>query len=149
MATDRIMELSSLVLACAIKAATAYGLPPTGVVAVLEAEGGRTGEVSENVNGTRDIGLMQVNSLWLAPLAKKWGVTPDEAEAALRDRPCTNIAVGTYILADCINRRGGDFWQGVGCYHAPSDPDRARAYAGRVAGKAAERFGREVFRPER
>lgn len=149
MATDRIMELSSLVLACAIKAATAYGLPPTGVVAVLEAEGGRTGEVSENVNGTRDIGLMQVNSLWLAPLAKKWGVTPDEAEAALRDRPCTNIAVGTYILADCIHKRGGDFWQGVGCYHAPSDPERARAYADRVAGKAAERFGLEVFRPER
>lgn len=149
MAPDRIMELSSLILACAIKAATAYGLPPAGVVAILEVEGGRTGEVSENSNGTRDIGLMQVNSLWLEPLAKTWGVSRDEAEVALRDRPCTNIAVGTFILAECIHKRGGDFWQGVGCYHAPSDAERARAYAARVAGKAAQRFGPQVFRPER
>lgn len=141
------MELPSLVLACVIKAATAYGLPPTGVVAVLEAEGGRTGEVVENANGTRDIGLMQVNSLWLTPLAEGWKVSRDEAEAALRDRPCTNVAVGTWILADCIAKRGGDFWQGVGCYHAPSDPERARAYMGRVAARAAERFGLDVFRP--
>lgn len=141
------MDFSPLIMACVMNASNLYGVPPAGIMAVLQAENGRTGEVSRNTNGSHDIGPMQVNSLWLAPLARGWGVDEATAEAALRERPCTNIAVGTWILADCIHRHGGDFWQGVGCYHAPNNPDLASAYVGRVAGKAAALFGREVFRP--
>ncbi|MDD3444789.1 MAG: lytic transglycosylase domain-containing protein [Zavarzinia sp.] len=139
------MAISSLLLSCVLQASQLYGVPPAGILAVMRAEAGRLGAVSENRNGSRDIGPMQVNSLWLAPLADGWGVDEATAEAALRDRPCTNIAVGTWILADCIRRRDGDFWAGVGCYHAPGDADRARAYAGRVAGKAIDLFGPDVF----
>ncbi|MCF4164780.1 lytic transglycosylase domain-containing protein [Zavarzinia compransoris] len=140
------MSVSSLLLACVLNASQLYGVPPAGIMAVMRAEGGTTGAVSENGNGSRDIGPMQVNSLWLPVLAEGWGVDEAAAEAALRDRPCTNVAVGTWILADCIRRRGGDFWAGVGCYHAPSNDDRARAYAGRVADRATELFGSRVFR---
>ncbi len=139
------MAITSLVMACALKAAALYGVPSAGVLAIIEAEGGRPGLVHENGDGSRDLGPMQVNSLWLPTLAAGWGVDPAAAETALLDRPCTNVSVGTWILADCIRRRGGDFWQGVGCYHAPSDPARAAAYAARVSSKAAALFGRGIF----
>lgn len=140
------MDLSPLIVACVMNAASIYGIPPAGIYAVMAAEGGTMGEISENTNGSRDIGLMQVNSLWLAPLSRRWGVDEATAEDALLNKPCTNISVGTWILAECVQRRGGDFWAGVGCYHAPNDPARASAYAGRVAGKATALFGSQVFR---
>lgn len=139
------MVLTAAVLACVINAAGLYGVPPAGIIAVLATEGGQPDKVSFNRNGSYDIGLMQVNSLWLDPLAESWRVDRTTAEQALRQRPCTNIAVGTWILADCIRRRDGDFWQGVGCYHAPGNRQLAEAYIGRVAGRAAALFGTRVF----
>ncbi len=139
------MTITAQILACVIHAAQLYGVPQAGIIAILETEGGETGAVTQNPNGSRDIGPMQVNSLWLDLLAGAWAVPADAAEQALRDRPCTNIAVGTWILADCIRRQDGDFWRGVGCYHAPNDPVRAGAYVARVVGKANARFGPQVF----
>lgn len=139
------MDFTPLIMACVMNASQLYGVPPAGIYAVLAAEGGRTDAVSPNDNGSYDIGPMQVNSLWLAPLAQGWAVDRATAEAALRSKPCTNIAVGTWILADCIQRRG-DFWQGVGCYHAPNNAELAGRYISRVAGKATALFGPDVFR---
>ncbi len=71
-----------------------------------------------------DIGLMQVN----------WRYHEDK----LRDTwhaldPYFNLRVGAGILRQCFEQRG-DWWEGVGCYHAPSNPVRARRYRSRVVG---------------
>lgn len=80
--------------------------------------------VGRNSNGTRDIGLMQINSAWLPKLAQ-YGVS----EANLFDA-CTNAYVGTWILAQNIARLGNS-WEAVGAYNAVT-PSKRVAYVEKV-----------------
>ena len=45
--------------------------------------------------------------------------------------PSRNLLIAAEILAHCYQRRQ-DWWQSVGCYHAPSDAARAARYTERV-----------------
>ena len=70
-----------------------------------------------------DIGLMQVNWRFHGQrLGNSW----------LALEPHHNLSVGAEILKNCYAKRR-DWWASVGCYHAPSDSDRARRYQARVA----------------
>jgi soluble lytic murein transglycosylase-like protein len=80
--------------------------------------------VGHNLNGTRDIGLMQINSAWLPTLA-----THGIGESHLFD-PCTSIHVGAWILAGNFHRLGYS-WDAVGAYNAVS-PERRRIYVEKV-----------------
>lgn len=71
--------------------------------------------VGKNRDGTRDIGLMQINSSWIGPL----GLKPDK----LISDPCYNTMTGAKILRQCIDRHGYT-WKAVGCYNATSRPKR-------------------------
>lgn len=71
-----------------------------------------------------DIGLMQVN----------WRYHEDKLGDTWRAlNPYFNLRVGAGILRQCFEQRG-DWWKSVGCYHAPSNPVRARRYRSRVVG---------------
>ena len=71
-----------------------------------------------------DIGLMQVN--W-----RYHGKALQSPEAALD--PYRNLNVAATILVRCYRERR-DWWEAVGCYHAPNHALRAQRYQERVRG---------------
>lgn len=116
--------------ACRQRAAAAFDLPEDLLQAIKEVESGgsRGAPISANRNGTEDIGLMQINSSWLATL-RKHGISKE----GLLDT-CVNFYVGAWILRQAINEADGDVWAGVGAYHSPT-PARQQNYRRLVAQK--------------
>jgi len=121
---------------CFDSAAQRHGVNAAVLRAIASAESDmRPNAVSNSHStrtGTRDIGLMQINTGWL-PRLSKFGIT----ETGLLDA-CTNIEVGAWILADLFVKHGPT-WEGVGAYNAAcvqlrgDDCRRARAsYTWRV-----------------
>lgn len=111
---------------CIAAAAQRYAVHPQLIQAVIKTEGGTTGRISRNTNGSYDMGLMQINSIHLPELAKL-GIT---REQVIGDE-CVNIFVGTYKLRQAIDG-GSDFWTGVSRYHSKT-PHLGRRYLRRVA----------------
>lgn len=69
-----------------------------------------------------DIGLMQVNWRYHhRRLIDPWRALD----------PHRNLEVAAEILKNC-QRRLSDWWASVGCYHSPSNPERAKRYRERV-----------------
>ena len=69
-----------------------------------------------------DIGLMQVN----------WRYHRQRLGSLQRAiDPYHNLRVAAEILRDC-HRNRQDWWEAVGCYHAPNSPHRAARYRARV-----------------
>lgn len=121
-----ILLASSLpVHACWSEAAARYRLSTELLYAIARTESALAPHaVAHNQDGTRDLGLMQVNSRWLPRLAT-YGIS----EQALL-QPCTNINVGAWILAGNVKRLGYT-WDAVGAYNAAS-PSKRAAYISRV-----------------
>ncbi len=102
-----------------LKAAAELHQVPAGVLALLlSVEDGRLGEVSQNTNGTVDIGPMRVNDTWVAKIAGHWRASPDAAYRALRDNFCANVEGGAWILRQALDEAHGDLWKGVALYHS-------------------------------
>jgi hypothetical protein len=105
-------------LACMALVAAFYHLPPRVLPAIQAVEGGRPGIVAANLNGTQDLGVMQVNTIWLAPLASHARLS----EAAVRDRlihqSCFNIAAAGLILRTYLDEEGDDLMHAIGDYHS-------------------------------
>ena len=135
--------------------ATAQGVPPALLYAVALTESGRAlpnttelrpwpwsvnfggrGQYFESRQAARqaietylasgqrsvDIGLMQISWRYhQANLGTVWRALD----------PHHNVVEAARILNACRDRHT-DWWSSVGCYHAPSDPQRAARYQARV-----------------
>ncbi len=66
----------------------------------------------KNTNGSRDIGLMQINSIHL-PRLNKLGIN----ERVLYEDTCISVMVGASVLADMMKQFGYS-WEAVGAYNA-------------------------------
>ncbi len=111
--------------ACWDAAAARYGVSSELLYAIARTESALDPKaIGHNRNGTRDLGLMQINSAWLPTLAV-YGIGERELF-----EPCTSIHIGAWILAGNIQRLGYT-WDAIGAYNAVA-PDRRRAYASRV-----------------
>jgi soluble lytic murein transglycosylase-like protein len=107
---------------CLDEASSYWGVPPLLARAIATHESHmRADAVHRNTDGSRDIGLMQVNSSWLPTLAR-YGIKESDLFNA-----CTNAYVGNWILADNIARLGFN-WDAVGAFNAVT-PSKREAYA--------------------
>jgi len=85
-------------------AAQTYNVPPAVLVGIHQVEGGKPGQaVGPNKNGSYDLGPMQINTIWIPELAKKWNVDNTTALRWVKDDPCTNMGVAAWILRGHIN----------------------------------------------
>ena len=126
-------------LACMALVASIYHLPPRVLPSIQAVEGGAPGLSVHNANGTDDLGVMQVNTLWLGPLARYTGQTAATVRARLTAEPCYNIAAAGAIFATYLTEAGGDLMRAVGDYHSHTPPLHA-AYTARVLAAASRLF---------
>jgi soluble lytic murein transglycosylase-like protein len=129
---EPVIAGSSAPATCWEQAARRHRVNPHLLVAIAEVESGlRPGAIGRNTNGSVDIGLMQINSLWL-PELQRHGISPRD----LLD-PCVSVHVGAWVLAQKM-RRYGNTWTAVGAYNAGSNVLRER-YARKVMEALARR----------
>lgn len=125
---------------CLIEESIKQKIPPLLILAVMMTENGKPGELVKASKNSFDMGPMQINTIWLPALQKKFNWTPRDLMTAITNHGCSNIATGTWILRISINAAKGDVWQGVGYYNTginykpKSFPNRASIYANKVYG---------------
>lgn len=119
--------------------ATTYQLPPRVLPALQAVEGGRPGLVSSNTNGSQDLGVMQVNTLWIGPLARRSGLAEAEVRKRLINDACFNIAAAGLIFRLYLNEAKGDLMRAVGYYHSHT-PEHGLRYQTKVVDAAQALF---------
>ena len=134
----------AMIESCLRAAAELHQVPAWVLVLLLSVEAGKMGEVSQNTNGTVDIGPMQVNDTWVRKIAGHWRASPDAAYRALRDNFCANVEGGAWILRQALDEAHGDLWKGVALYHS-HDPVHKLEYMQLVYAQAM-RLKRESAR---
>lgn len=108
---------------CFEEAGRMYGISPALLWAIARVESSFNPQaVNYNPDGSYDFGLMQINSSWERVLGRKTWIS-------LAD-PCMNVKVGSWILAQCMEKHGYT-WEAVGCYNA-ANPEKRRKYAARI-----------------
>lgn len=96
---------------CFATAGERYGIAPSLLKAIAVQESALNATaIHANSDGTRDIGVMQINTQWLGQL-EHYGIHEED----LWD-PCINIQIGAWILASYVARYGYT-WDAVGAYN--------------------------------
>jgi Transglycosylase SLT domain len=103
---------------CLKAAADLHHVPAGLLVLLINVEAGRLGAVSQNSNGTVDIGPMQVNDTWIPKIARHWRTSTDASYQALRNSFCANVEGGAWILRQALDEARGSLWEGVALYHS-------------------------------
>ncbi len=98
------MAATKILAACIMMAAQTHDVPPSLLVGIYKAEGGKVGQEVKNTNGSYDLGPMQINTIWLPELAWHWGISEKEAHKRVRDDPCVNTDVAAWILRGHLTR---------------------------------------------
>lgn len=97
-----------------------YNIPPLLLqnIAVIESNG-NPNAIRLNDNGTRDYGLMQINSIHF-PTLRQWGINEKNIL-----NPQVNIYVGSWLLSEHIKERGFNL-QAIGSYHSKTEQHRQK-----------------------
>ncbi|MDA8428596.1 MAG: lytic transglycosylase domain-containing protein [Geobacteraceae bacterium] len=108
---------------CFQEAGQLYGINPLVLRSIAKVESNtKPDTIHENSNGTFDVGLMQINTIWKMTLGEeRWRFLGDA---------CYNTKTGAWILASCISKYGYN-WKAIGCYNSQT-PEKSEMYAKRV-----------------
>ena len=121
MATAPQQSKPMLLNQCILGAADYHGVNPYLLRAILVVESQLNPKaIKVNYNGTRDIGVAQINSIHL-PVLQNHGIK----ESHLMDG-CVNTYVGAWLLRKQISRYGLN-WFGIAAYHSVT-PDKNFRY---------------------
>lgn len=113
------VDLVPVTAECVSHAATSYDVHPDILYALLMVEGGAVGkDANANINGTKDIGPAQINSVHLDEL-RALGITEDE----LRNNGCLNIYVQARYLSQVLSEVDAleseqDYLYAIARYHS-------------------------------
>lgn len=110
-----------------------------------DQEGGWIGAQVLNINGSHDLGPLQVNSWWVSKLATATGRPQGHIRWWLTHDACFNVSAARWIFLSGLAVTN-DYWKAIGVYHSPTGW-RQRRYAAQVAAKLRRRFGSSVFSP--
>ena len=133
-------------LACMLTAAQYYHLPPRVLPSIHAVEGGFPGAIHPNRDGTDDLGVMQINTLWVAPLTAyvNTRTAAHMSTAEMHDRlvtdACFNVSAAALIVQTEWNNGGHDWLRAVGNYHSHTATLHAD-YLARVTQAARSLFG--------
>ncbi|MGI4808324.1 MAG: lytic transglycosylase domain-containing protein [Janthinobacterium lividum] len=105
-------------LSCMALVAQIYALPPRVLPAIQRVEGGQPGLVRTNTNGSQDLGIMQINTIWLPHLAGYSRLSQPEVRDRLLNNACYNIAAAGLIMRTYLDETAGDLLRAVGNYHS-------------------------------
>lgn len=113
---------------CIVEAAEHYNVPQLLLKAIRETEGGKVGQiVGPNRNGTSDLGVMQINTIWLEEL-KEFGISKED----LLNDACTNVYVGAWILRGYYDYHDRDWQKAIMSYNAGFKLENGVRYAQKV-----------------
>lgn len=105
---------------CFEEAGAKYGINPQILRAIAKVESNfNPAAINKNSNGSYDVGLMQINSIWAPTLGKERWKTLGDA--------CSNTKTGAWILSMCMNKYGYT-WKAIGCYNSQT-PDKRDRYS--------------------
>jgi len=102
------------------KAGSYYNIPPLLLknIATIESAG-NPNAIRINDNGTKDYGLMQINSIHFRQLSR-WGINERNIL-----NPQINIFAGSWLLSEHIKERGFNL-QAIGNYHSKTQVYKER-----------------------
>lgn len=102
------------------KAGDHYNIPPLLLknIAIIESAG-NPNAIRINTNGTKDYGLMQINSMHFRELST-WGINERNIL-----NPQINIFAGSWLLSEHIKERGFNL-QAIGNYHSKTKIHKER-----------------------
>src|SRR6202051_3617881 len=95
-------------LACFALVSALFHLPPRVLPSIQMVEGGRLGLAAANRDGSADLGVMQINTLWTRPLARYARQPETTIRLRLLHDPCFNIAAAGAIMRIYLNEEGGN-----------------------------------------
>ena len=128
-------------LSCMAAAAMFYHLPPRVLPSIQAVEGGGPGVVHINANGTADLGMMQINTIWVGPLARFARMSEGAVIDRLVHDACFNIAASAAIMRVYLTEARGNLMMAIGYYHSHT-PGLASAYEEKVLTAARTLFSR-------
>jgi hypothetical protein len=127
-------------LACLALVSGFYHLPPRVLPSIAVVEAGRVGLVRPDADGSADLGLMQINTRWIAPLARNTGLPVSIVRHRLLQEPCFNIATAGAIMRIYLQEEAGNLLRAVGDYHSHT-PLLNRSYQAAVLRAAGRLYG--------
>lgn len=99
------------------------------------------GVVHINTDGSADLGMMQVNTIWVGPLSRFTHMQPQVVVDRLLNDPCFNIAASAAIMQSYLAEAHGNLLTAIGYYHSHS-PSLSAGYRDKVIAAASALFSR-------
>ena len=127
-------------IACMAFVASFNHLPPRLLPSIMAVEGGQVGVPHLNLDGSEDLGIMQVNTRWVPAVARATGQSAALVRVRLLSQPCFGINVAGAILRSYWIEAHGDLMLAIGYYHSHTR-DLNLAYRRQVIAAAQTMFG--------